>query len=418
VFANRLESSELLVVDRQRDIELLASIPMGGSCAAQMTGLSPAGSLFDLLLDVSDELRACQPGVVYLAMGADDFVPLSQIAATSEQWRAAIDSADAASLAGWLLAGCEEVTDRGDVEAAFKFATQDALDPLQGDIKTELLVDLFLKICSVLPSVPRIRKTVLQMMCSVLSEVLHVEVSSVELQLYYSACRLGRLFVSELHFVVSRYCQTFATLHRLLGLHSDDKLKSSLTTNVAVVTSIEQDLSALSLDREELAGRGDAESNAVIVTPSSIGASSSSDCKAMIARFLQTEFKYGPDGQRPRQDEQTDNIKNALTLLSDNLYTSNVHFVMELLQNADDNTYLEGVVPQLKFQLSGDALCVFNNEKGFRTEDIRSICRVGGSTKTSHTGTYIGQKGIGFKSVFTVSDCPEIHSNGEHQTDD
>ena len=25
-----------------------------------------------------------------------------------------------------------------------------------------------------------------------------------------------------------------------------------------------------------------------------------------------------------------------------------------------------------------------------------------------------GQKGIGFKSVFRVSDCPEIHSNGFH----
>lgn len=26
----------------------------------------------------------------------------------------------------------------------------------------------------------------------------------------------------------------------------------------------------------------------------------------------------------------------------------------------------------------------------------------------------IGQKGIGFKSVFKVTDCPEIHSNGFH----
>ena len=26
----------------------------------------------------------------------------------------------------------------------------------------------------------------------------------------------------------------------------------------------------------------------------------------------------------------------------------------------------------------------------------------------------LGQKGIGFKSVFRVTDCPEIHSNGYH----
>lgn len=28
--------------------------------------------------------------------------------------------------------------------------------------------------------------------------------------------------------------------------------------------------------------------------------------------------------------------------------------------------------------------------------------------------TILGQKGIGFKSVFRVSDCPEVHSNGYH----
>lgn len=30
----------------------------------------------------------------------------------------------------------------------------------------------------------------------------------------------------------------------------------------------------------------------------------------------------------------------------------------------------------------------------------------------SHPST--GQKGIGFKSIFKVTDCPEIHSNGFH----
>lgn len=28
--------------------------------------------------------------------------------------------------------------------------------------------------------------------------------------------------------------------------------------------------------------------------------------------------------------------------------------------------------------------------------------------------SYAGQKGIGFKSVFKVTDCPEIHSNDFH----
>ena len=46
--------------------------------------------------------------------------------------------------------------------------------------------------------------------------------------------------------------------------------------------------------------------------------------------------------------------------------------------------------------------------------NIRAVCDVGRSTKGKHTLGYIGQKGIGFKSVFRVSDAPEIHSRGFH----
>ena len=42
------------------------------------------------------------------------------------------------------------------------------------------------------------------------------------------------------------------------------------------------------------------------------------------------------------------------------------------------------------------------------------MCDVGRSTKGKHKFGYIGQKGIGFKSVFRVTDRPEIHSNGFH----
>lgn len=55
-----------------------------------------------------------------------------------------------------------------------------------------------------------------------------------------------------------------------------------------------------------------------------------------------------------------------------------------------------------------------NNELGFREEDVRAVCNVSKSTKGKGGAGYIGQKGIGFKSVFSVSDYPEIHSNGYH----
>jgi len=55
---------------------------------------------------------------------------------------------------------------------------------------------------------------------------------------------------------------------------------------------------------------------------------------------------------------------------------------------------------------------VLNNEVGFKLENVRSLCSVGQSTKKERNQGYIGEKGIGFKSVFRVTDSPHIFSNG------
>lgn len=106
-------------------------------------------------------------------------------------------------------------------------------------------------------------------------------------------------------------------------------------------------------------------------------------------------------------------INNSLRLLSDDLYASQMHFVLELIQNADDNSYEPSVTPRLTFEIGPAKVVVRNNERGFAEANVRALCSVGESTKTTKLG-FIGEKGIGFKSVFTVSDSPEIHSNGFH----
>ena len=50
---------------------------------------------------------------------------------------------------------------------------------------------------------------------------------------------------------------------------------------------------------------------------------------------------------------------------------------------------------------------------GFSRENIAALCDMGGSTKESKVG-FIGQKGIGFRSVFRVTDKPSVHSSGYH----
>ena len=81
---------------------------------------------------------------------------------------------------------------------------------------------------------------------------------------------------------------------------------------------------------------------------------------------------------------------------------------------ADDNRYDPGVVPTISFNLWSDCLTCINNEKGFEEKHVRALCNVGASTKGTGGSGFIGQKGIGFKSVFRVTDYPEVHSNGFH----
>jgi hypothetical protein len=50
------------------------------------------------------------------------------------------------------------------------------------------------------------------------------------------------------------------------------------------------------------------------------------------------------------------------------------------------------------------------NEDGFIEENVMSICRIGMSSKSKDRG-YIGEKGIGFKSVFQVATAVHIQSN-------
>ncbi|CAF3623985.1 unnamed protein product [Rotaria sp. Silwood1] len=107
-------------------------------------------------------------------------------------------------------------------------------------------------------------------------------------------------------------------------------------------------------------------------------------------------------------------IERSLQKLSHDLYSEQGHFVLELIQNADDNQYASDRLPTLRFVLSDKRILVCNNEIGFQPNNVDAICNVGATTKGKHKQGYAGHKGIGFKSVFMVSNRPEIHSRDYH----
>ena len=145
---------------------------------------------------------------------------------------------------------------------------------------------------------------------------------------------------------------------------------------------------------------------------------------------------------------QRERLTRALGRLAGDLYSSEGHLQLELLQNADDNTYklplqlppllqqqqqqpqqqlllqqLSALqVPALHFELLPEGLCVFNNERGFRPADLRALCDVARSTKDPQQQQQqqqqqqkgqrrrIGRFGVGFKSVFSLADEPHVFS--------
>lgn len=56
-----------------------------------------------------------------------------------------------------------------------------------------------------------------------------------------------------------------------------------------------------------------------------------------------------------------------------------------------------------------DKVVVDSNEDGFEENNVKAVCRVGHSTKKEQQG-YVGEKGIGFKSVFKVASDVHIQS--------
>ena len=121
-------------------------------------------------------------------------------------------------------------------------------------------------------------------------------------------------------------------------------------------------------------------------------------------------------------EERYDNTPNsrslakALNLLIDSIFSDPARILYELLQNADDAVPTateqaeeeEGI--HYDIYLLDSHLVINYNGKAFDKADMESLCSIADSSKSA-TNHKIGYKGIGFKSVFRISDCVWIVSD-------
>jgi hypothetical protein len=114
-----------------------------------------------------------------------------------------------------------------------------------------------------------------------------------------------------------------------------------------------------------------------------------------------------------REKYGTDIARIGPMLLADR-YDDRTHFIFELLQNAEDALARRGDWDgprKVQFLLTSDTLLVSHYGRPFNTADVSGVCGIAESTKDPEDS--IGRFGIGFKSVFTFTDRPSIHSGDE-----
>ncbi len=99
---------------------------------------------------------------------------------------------------------------------------------------------------------------------------------------------------------------------------------------------------------------------------------------------------------------------HALQLISQVVFTRSSGFVLEFLQNAEDAGLELDTRGEFDVSISPARIKISHNGRPFDEANLRALCGIG-SSKKPEKGT-LGYLGIGFKSVFKVTDAPEVYS--------
>lgn len=102
-----------------------------------------------------------------------------------------------------------------------------------------------------------------------------------------------------------------------------------------------------------------------------------------------------------KEREKSEDRDNLLLLTSKRLYGEKIHYVLELIQNAEDEAS-----ETIAFIFDKHSAAVINDGRPFDEEDVWGICSVRPGRKKNKIGFF----GIGFKSVFSVTERPRVIS--------
>ncbi len=153
------------------------------------------------------------------------------------------------------------------------------------------------------------------------------------------------------------------------------------------------------------------------------------ECQKLFWEFLSEQEEMEDDSwkkfpkefikllQAYRHKGSTDNnISSRLLDFAKKINNDPQRYVYELIQNADDCEYPENVTEKkLEIVIEDEKMTVSYPEKGMTYADILAITTIGQSNKRKKKRKrIIGEKGIGFKTIFSMCKAVHIHSGPYH----
>ncbi|CAJ1393922.1 unnamed protein product [Effrenium voratum] len=248
----------------------------------------------------------------------------------------------------------------------------------------------------------------------------------------------GSLPLESVHEQLERQaaCRSIAeVLAEKLGCTAPSALEDRLLAKEAEVASLQQEVLSLRAEKEQLESALEAAeqridelaAGAKVAPPPKESSAPAAHSVPQVPQPKAAEGRASGLSEGPKQQvaalrqERLEGIQSStmremflgcVELLAADIYASRAHFVLELLQNADDNEYAAGVNPTARFICKAGAtpyIAVVNNEVGLTAQDLAGMCAISKSAKKDKADR-TGRKGIGFKSVFAVSCCPHVLS--------
>lgn len=103
------------------------------------------------------------------------------------------------------------------------------------------------------------------------------------------------------------------------------------------------------------------------------------------------------------------NFKDGFTAYLTNIYSDNIHFIYELLQNAEDM-----LAEKVRIEIFPSGIWFKHNgrKRPFIFEDIEALTSVNDNKLKKNDKKAIGKFGIGFKAIYSYTMTPAIYSSG------